>query len=242
MNHVLAPPLPLPGTVPPPMTLTPELWTWRDRHPRKLWLNDFPAAVPVVWQAWLTDDAAVLSHLTSLLSAEERARMERFRMSEDRQRFLVGRGLLRLLAGAQLDLPPESLALSHGPFGKPCLIQRPGAPALHFNVSHSGKLVLLAFHPVHEVGVDVEEVRAARDWQDIAERVFSADEKRRLDHLNPEEWLAGFFQTWTRHEARLKSLGLGFSDENHSHLDAQLVCADLALPEGYRGAVGCLRA
>jgi 4'-phosphopantetheinyl transferase len=193
----------------------------------------------MVWQARLTDDPATQAYLVSLLSAEERARLARFHLREDQQRFLVGRGLLRLLVGAHLNMPAERVEFDYGPFGKPFVVPGVGVPSLHFNVSHSGKLVLLAFSPVHEVGVDVEEVRRDQDWETIARQVFSCDEYREWILLNPEERLTAFFRAWTRHEAGLKAMGLGFAGERNAALDTYLVWFDLALPEGYQGAAGC---
>ena len=222
-------------------TLTPQTWTWNCIRPSEGWLDQCPPHRPVVWQAWLTDDQAILSRLTLLLSADEKARLQRFRFREDQQRFLIGRGLLRVFVGAQLKLPPERVELNYGPFGKPFARSQISASSLQFNVSHSGKLVLLVFHRVHEVGVDVEQMRPGQDWEAVAKRVFPAEEYRRWTLLNPQERFTAFFQIWTRHEAKLKTLGLGFSDESESSQSARLVCFDLELPDGYQGAVGCLR-
>ena len=221
------------------MKLTPQPWTWGGTRPGAAWLAKCPADVPAVWQAWLTDDPATQFFLNSLLSAEERARLARFHQQEDQQRFLVGRGLLRLLVGAHLDTPAERVEFDYGPFGKPFVVSGNGTSALHFNVAHSGKLVLLAFSLLHEVGVDVEAVRRVPDLETIARQVFSDDEYRGWIILNPEERLTAFFRSWTRHEAGLKALGLGFAGERNAALDAQLVWFDLELPEGYQGAAGC---
>lgn len=78
------------------------------------------------------------------------------------------------------------------------------------------------------------------DWEAIACRVFPAQEYRRLARLDPVERLTAFFQAWTRHEAALKALGLGFADEKNAVADERLVCFDLALPQGYQGAVASL--
>ena len=223
------------------MKLTPRPWTWPPPRLVEGWLNECTPDLPVVWQALLTDDAAIASDLVSLLSAEERARLGRLQQQDDRQRFLIGRGLLRMLAAAQLGRTPERVEFQYGPFGKPFVIPRAGERPLHFNVSHSGKLVLLAFHPARDVGVDVEEMRGDLDCEAIARRVFRSEEHHGWTLLNPQRRLAAFFRAWTRHEAALKTLGLGFSDESNAADDARLKYFDLEMPEGYQGAVGCLR-
>jgi 4'-phosphopantetheinyl transferase len=223
------------------MNITPRPWIWPHPHLVEGWLNECPPDLPVVWQAELTDDATRLSDLDSLLSADEQARLERLQQPGDRQRFLIGRGLLRRFAGAQLGLPPERVQFQYGPHGKPSVIPRAGTTPFHFNVAHSGKLVLLAFHPAREVGVDVEEMRGGQDWEAVAQRVFPAAEYRNWTMLKQHERTHGFFRAWTRHEASQKTLGCGFFDESGAEQDARLSCFDLEMPEGYQGAVACLR-
>jgi 4'-phosphopantetheinyl transferase len=192
----------------------------------------------MVWEARLTDDPATQAYLASLLSAEEHARLACFHLLGDRQRFLLARGLLRLLVGAFLDTPAESVGFGRGSFGKPFVVPVAGVPPLHFNVSHSGELVLLALSREHEVGVDVEEVRRDQDWEAIAPRVLSCDEYREWIRLDPEERLEAFFRAWTRREAGLKAVGLGFSSEASAASDSGIALLDLELREGYQGAVG----
>jgi 4'-phosphopantetheinyl transferase len=196
----------------------------------------------LVWQAELPGDFGVRSHLVSVLSPEERARLERLRLAEDQQRFITGRGLLRILIGACLQLPPERVALDITPFGKPQLVRPAGTQPLNFSVSHSGKQLLLAFHPVHEVGVDVEEVRPLTDSKAIARQTFPGRDLEALMLLDANARLDAFFRIWTRHEARLKALGRGFIDQSDAALDDQLVCSDLELPAGYQGALAWLPA
>jgi len=224
-----------------PMKLTPKTWSWDHVQPNGDWL-DACADVPTVWLAELPGDAGVRSHLALLLSAEEKARLERLRLVEDQQRFVTGRGLLRLLVGACLRLPPEHVALDSTPFGKPRLVPPAGAPPLNFSVSHSGKQLLLAFHPVHEVGVDVEEVRPLTDSTAIARQTFPGRDLETLMLLDANARLDAFFRIWTRHEAGIKALGRGFIDQSDMALNDQVVCCDLELPAGYQGALAWLPA
>lgn len=221
------------------MKITPQSWRWDGGRPGGNWLDGFSKDVPAVWEARLTDDGATLSELTSLLSAEERARLERLQGREDQKRFLVGRGLLRLFVGAHTGTPAHEVAFNYGPAGKPCVASSVGVPVLHFNVSHSGNLVLFAFHPTQEVGVDVEKMRPHNDLAAVAERVFPADEFEPWQRLDPQERYTAFFRIWTRHEARLKTLGSGFSDASNP-LASGVTLFDLELPVDYQGAVGYL--
>jgi 4'-phosphopantetheinyl transferase len=221
------------------MKLRPLLWRWEDPPPAAGWLDTLPKNLPAVYMAELTDESPALSKLALLLSAEERARLERLRVQNDQRRFLIGRGMLRILLGAHLRSSAREIEFQYGPSGKPFLAHQTSAPPPQFNVSHSGKLIVLAFHPAREVGVDVEEMRSHTDLEGVAERIFPADEFREWKTLGPRERHTAFFRLWTRHEARQKALGLGLAGEDASG-GKQVELWDLELSEGYAGAAGCL--
>jgi 4'-phosphopantetheinyl transferase len=221
------------------MKLRPLLWRWNDPPPAAGWLDALPKNLPAVYMAELPEDSSTLSELASLLSTEERARLERFRVRDDQRRFLAGRGLLRILLGAHLRGPAGELEFKYSSAGKPYLAPRAGVPMVHFNVSHSGNLVVLAFHPAGEVGVDLEEMRPHSDLEGVAERIFSAEEFRQWKALEEPGRHAAFFRLWTRHEASMKALGLGLAGEN-AYGAKQVELWDLELPFGYAGAVGWL--
>jgi 4'-phosphopantetheinyl transferase len=144
------------------------------------------------------------SHLTE----EEERRAARLLRGQDRRRFRSGRGLLRTLLGAYLGRAPASLPLQEGPHGKPYLAD---APELHFNLSHSGGLVLLAFRRACRVGVDVELVRESASLVRVACRYFTPAERGSLEQVPAEGRADAFFCTWTRKEAFLKARGEGIS-------------------------------
>lgn len=106
---------------------------------------------------------------------------------------------------------------------------------LHFNLSHSGDLALIAVSQHSAVGVDVERWRDNVEHLEIAERFFSPYERDALRALSgngddSERMLRGFFSTWSRKEAYLKATGHGISRGLH-HFDVTLERADaLALP------------
>lgn len=142
------------------------------------------------------------------LTEEEHRRADRFMRVHDRRRFRAGRGLLRTLLGAYLARAPASLMLGEGPHGKPCL---PDSPEMQFNLSHSGELVLLAFHRGSRVGVDVELVRESAGTARVARRYFTPEERRILEQVPGSEHSVTFFCIWTRKEAFLKARGEGIS-------------------------------
>jgi 4'-phosphopantetheinyl transferase len=146
---------------------------------------------------------------TSLLSTEERARAQKFRFELDRQRFMVGRGLLRGILGRYLGIPAEILKFNYGEYGKPTLDLEQHEQTLNFNLSHSGGLALYAVTKTFEVGIDLELIHPIQYMQQVAERFFSSLEKAELAALPPDQKLEAFFAGWTRKEAYLKARGDG---------------------------------
>src|SRR5436189_2592231 len=90
---------------------------WNSPPDRPAW----PEGEVHVWRATLDWPASSIDSLERILSADEEQRMRRFRLDDDRKRYLVGRGLLRLLLGRYLELPPHELRFDYTPFGKPHL-------------------------------------------------------------------------------------------------------------------------
>ena len=65
---------------------------------------------------------AATAQLEALLSIEERHQVDRYSRLADRQRALLGRGVLRLVLGDWLGLDPASLRFAVGSHGKPELV------------------------------------------------------------------------------------------------------------------------
>jgi 4'-phosphopantetheinyl transferase len=156
-----------------------------------------------VWAAPLNAATEKLKSLTSLLAADEAARAERYRFDRDRERFVVGRGLLRIILGRYLGLSPAEIRFAYSPNGKPLL------PDLDFNLSHCEDLALVAVSRGSRVGVDVERVRVLKDAAELVARFFSPGEHAAYEKLPPADQPQAFFNLWTRKEAWLKATGDG---------------------------------
>ena len=164
-----------------------------------------------LWLASLQPPAAQLQQLWSTLSEAEQARAERFHFEKDRRRFIVARGALRSLLGRYLGQPPRQIEFRYGPQGKPALIDPALEAGLHFNLSHSHELALVAVVCQPEIGVDIEHIRPLADLDALARRTFSSHENQALQALPPELRLEGFYNCWTRKEAYIKADGAGLS-------------------------------
>jgi 4'-phosphopantetheinyl transferase len=165
-----------------------------------------------VWAAHLDRSGEEILSFERMLSPAERDRAGKFHFPRDRHRFISGRGLLRAALSAYLETAPGELQFIYGPAGKPALAG-PQSSALHFNLSHSGALLVLAVTRAGPVGIDVEHVRPLSEAETIADRFFSSDESAKWKRLPPDQKTAAFFNLWTRKEACLKALGHGLSDD-----------------------------
>lgn len=161
-----------------------------------------------VWSALQRGGPAFLQRLEQeVLATAELERAARFRFEPERRRYLVARGILRLLLAGYLNQPPRDIEIAYGPHGKPFLAD-PTA-RLRFNASHSQGVALYAFVWNHEVGVDVEAIHSVTDMARIAERFFAPGENERWRALPEPERARAFFLCWTRKEAFLKAKGVG---------------------------------
>ena len=144
------------------------------------------------------------------LAASELARAGRFRFEKDRDQFVTGRGLLRLLLSKYLETNPASINFTFGPGGKPAAEQQDHQP-VQFNLSHSGGMLLLVFTRLGQIGVDIEKIHDVPNFEHVITRFFSQAEQRGFDEINFEEKLPAFFTCWTRKEAFIKARGDGLS-------------------------------
>jgi 4'-phosphopantetheinyl transferase len=164
-----------------------------------------------VWRVALDASESVCARLRDLLTPDERRRADRFLFDPVRRQFTVCRGTARLLLGRYLGLDPRDVAFDTGPHGKPQLAASSAPEPLHFNVSHSGAVALLAFHRSGEVGVDVEQHRHLTDLAGLAARSFSPAERHALQSLPSHLHTDAFFACWSRKEAFIKCTGQGLS-------------------------------
>ena len=166
-----------------------------------------------VWRVRLNAADVSVGHLKSMLSMDELERAERFHFQTHHDSYVITRATLRQILGACLQMDPRDVQFGYGPQRKPYLGNWSGAAheRLHFNVSHSSGLALIAVTRGREVGVDVERIHAVRDLESLASQFFSRFEFQQLMSLPYERRLASFCACWTRKEAYLKATGRGLS-------------------------------
>lgn len=163
-----------------------------------------------VWTIDLKTDTPFIEAAMASLPADERARAGRFRVAAARNRYLLAHSALRRLLAPKLNQTPGNISFQPGPNGKPELAGSIKQP-LHFNLSHSGDLALVAISSVAPVGVDVEQIRPLANAVRLAGRFFKPSESAALSQCPASERQAAFFRVWTRKEALLKATGQGIA-------------------------------
>jgi 4'-phosphopantetheinyl transferase len=181
-------------------------------------MDPFPAAVEItppqrndlhVWRVRLDRDADFVSGASSLLDRAELDRARRSLAAGDRDRHIVAHATLRLILARYLGGDPLSLTFRRTAHGKPEVDDPKGG--LHFNLSRSSGLAVIAVATAREVGVDIECEVADLEEMRLATAFFSPREMADLTSLPPLARRAAFFRGWTRKEAYVKARGGGLS-------------------------------
>ena len=197
-----------------------------------------------IWFAWIGDHARdVERYSRDYLSPVERTRLTEYRGREAAERYVVTRSLVRIVLGTRLGVAPRDVAVSRTDTGKPIV-----AAGAHFNVSHSGDLVLLALSADRPIGVDVERRRDVSRVPALSQRWLTPTERRDFERLctsgTPES--DAFLRVWSLKEAQLKALGVGIRGaasarlENVSVLPLDHLLDSLSGPHVGTGYVGAL--
>jgi 4'-phosphopantetheinyl transferase len=172
---------------------------------------DLPASIASaglrLWRADL--DRGVVDAQSACLSDQERQRASRLVFDHHRRRYLTSCVFTRRVLAHLLGAAPEQIRFDIGAEGKPALA---GPSGLHFNLSHSEAVALLATGG-SELGVDVEVLRTIEDSAMLSQRLYTARECQWIDCASPERQAERFLNCWTRKEACLKAVGSGFSIE-----------------------------
>jgi len=194
------------------------------------------------------------SEAVRYISREERLRADQLLDLQKRHSFMIGRGLLREILCRYLGKQPEQLDLAAGDHGKPFLSGSSEHNArLHFNLSHSGRLFLLAVAADREVGIDLEQLHNDTPFAAMARLSFSPLEQNDLFCLPDHQQRNAFYRCWTRKEAYLKACGTGFSVPSNSFSVTLLpnsspslygptsspawILQDITAPDGYCAAL-----
>jgi len=157
-----------------------------------------------IWQFPLNSE---FSSASSLLSADESTRANRFHFDRHRRRFTIARATCRLILARYLNTTPNDITFDYSKHGKPYI---KGKHDIQFNLSHSGELALLAIGKKHHVGIDLE-FFSGRPYEGIGKQLFSAKELNDFKKVESRLKSLVFFNIWAQKEAFIKASGLGLA-------------------------------
>ncbi len=144
--------------------------------------------------------------LLGLIPESGREKISSYARINDAQRSLLGEVLVRYLISEIKGVKLPEQPFTTGEKGKPA---PDGFDGIHFNISHSGRWVVVALSS-DRVGVDVERIRKVPDG--VAHRFFSEAENAMLQNAASETQKADiFFTLWTLKESFLKAIGKGLT-------------------------------
>ena len=151
---------------------------------------------------------AHFKEMLSLVDEKKQQKILRFLHWQDAYRALFSDILVRAILIKHWKFRNTEILFSYGEFGKPMLTNSNG---IHFNVSHSGEMIVAAFDKMN-VGIDVEQVGDID--LSLSANYFSPEEHFEIINFkNPQD---KFFEYWTLKESYIKFTGRGLSE----HLDS----------------------
>jgi 4'-phosphopantetheinyl transferase len=87
--------------------------------------------------------------------------------------------------------------------------QRLDGRRVRFNLAHSGGLALYGIALGRDIGIDVQQVDGAMEWESIAARSFATAEQEAFATISPGLRRTAFFDCWVRNEAVITATGEG---------------------------------
>jgi len=156
------------------------------------------------------DDDVLIDEYRSILDASELAKEQFFRFPADRLRYLVTRALARTVLSRYVETKPYEWEFSTSPFGRPVVVNAGfGLLDIHFNISHTQDMIIMAVSRGGEVGIDIETIRPDEPLVDEAQRFFAPAEIAALNKVPTSQKAYRFFEYWTFKESYIKALGMG---------------------------------
>ncbi len=179
-------------------------------HWGKLNNDDFALSSNVdIWRLRISSNIVLIDRFGKILSTDEHTRASRYHHQKDTERFLVSRIALRFLVAKYSKIDPGNIEFAVGSNKKPFL-RNAGAHDLHYNVSHSGDWILIAFSDA-EIGTDIEMIDDVFSYGEILKQNFSGQEISFITEAKNQS--ENFYLLWTRKEALLKATSKGVDSD-----------------------------
>jgi 4'-phosphopantetheinyl transferase len=144
----------------------------------------------------------------AIVSAKRLEWSRKFRNESDFMLSMGGELLSRAIIRQRLKIKNEDIIFSKTEYGKPFLA---GLENFHFNVSHSGELVICAAADI-EIGCDCEFISAENKIDDL-KIVYTHNEYKSIHSLSGPDKTIFCHNLWALKESYLKCSGIGLNEE-----------------------------
>lgn len=165
-----------------------------------------------VWRIELIASEERYQYLYGLLDANEQKRANAFIRDDDRHQWVVAHGNMRLILAVYVGIKANNIPLVQKRGEKPFIEDS----MVKFNLSHTNGYALLAVTNSGEVGIDIELKRDNVRIERTSRSTFSVTERRDILEVEGAVRVERFYNCWTRKEAFIKAIGLGFSYDTKS--------------------------
>lgn len=152
-----------------------------------------------------------------LLDTAEQKRANNYHHLKDSQRFIIARGILKILVSQYLNCQAKDVCIKIGANKKPYIFTN-STVSFEYNISHSGNWIVVAFAN-EAIGVDVEQIQVSFNFESILTACFSNMEQNYVQNNTNSREL--FYRLWTRKESFVKATSKGLDDSL-----PQLTCLD----------------
>lgn len=182
----------------------------------------------------------VHDYLAGFVSAERRAKIDRYKFESDRMLSLYAAVITRVAIVRETGVKNDELVFDCPDMKKPSLSEPSIDTPLDFNFSHTKGAVLFGLSTDSTIGVDIERIREAPfNTMKIVCHPVEADY---INSASDKE--QAFFEIWTKKEAYTKCMGTGLSvDLKSINTLAAPICENIEtfIQDGYVCSVCTLK-
>lgn len=168
-------------------------------------------------------------------STDFQEKIKKYRRWEDAQLSLMGRSMLFRGIQENYNLDYSNKEISYTKFNKPYFHN----DSIHFNISHSGNIVICAITKKGEIGIDIEKISTI-EINDFESQFSQNEWDKIMNSINTSET---FFEYWAQKEAVIKSHGHGLTiplksfeiSENETIIDGEkFYLKEIKIDEQYK--------
>lgn len=149
-------------------------------------------------------------YLANFLSSKERNNINNFKNDKSFNRYIIRKGLLRLILSDYLRLCPKDISIIRDMYNKPKVTEI--SESLNFNISHSRQYLLIGVNDKNPLGVDIECIDSFRfKNSDLYKVIFSEKELILYNSLDDKKKKCLFLKEWVIKESIVKAIGVGLT-------------------------------